>query len=130
MSNSVTDAVAVQAILGSYTHALDAGRTDDIVALFCADGSVELEGIGTFRGHDAIRGIYQRLVPEQPQLHATVNTVVTLQTEDQAMALSDFAFCQRSASGWVVQVVGHYEDILRRQNGAWLFQHRKTTYTQ
>ena len=38
---------AVQAAIARYTHALDDGRTDDVVATYCADGAFELPGTGT-----------------------------------------------------------------------------------
>ena len=34
-------AEGVRATLAAYTHALDDGRTDDVVATFCPDGVVE-----------------------------------------------------------------------------------------
>ena len=39
--------------LAAYTHALDDGRTDDVVATFCPDGSIDIPTAGTFEGHDA-----------------------------------------------------------------------------
>ena len=40
----------VRAALAQYTQALDDGRTDDVVATFCADGVCEIPGMGTTRG--------------------------------------------------------------------------------
>ena len=51
----------IRATLAAYTHALDDGRTDDIVATFCPDGVVEIPGMGTHAGHDALRAAYTRV---------------------------------------------------------------------
>ncbi|WP_194829838.1 nuclear transport factor 2 family protein [Nocardia sp. XZ_19_231] len=130
MTNSIDAVVAegVAATIATYAHALDDGRTDDIVALFCADGTAEILGAGAFEGHDAIRALYTGLVPTQPQRHLVANTVITTVSADEATAISDFVFVQRGEAGWIVPVTGQYEDTLRKQDGKWLFHHRRTTF--
>lgn len=121
-------AAGVHAAIAAYSHALDAGKTEDIVELFLPDGVAEIAGQGTFEGHDGIRAGYANFVPQQPQLHLVANTVITSHTEDEATAVSNLAFFGRGESGWAVQLVGRYDDTLRRQDGAWLFQKRVTTF--
>ncbi|WP_060887897.1 nuclear transport factor 2 family protein [Streptomyces caniscabiei] len=121
-------AAAVQAAIGAYAQALDAGRTDDIADLFVPDGVAEIVGMATFEGRDAIREGYAAFVPAQPQLHLVANTVVTSYTEEEATAVSDLAFVGRGESGWAVQLVGRYDDTLRRHEGTWKFQRRVTTF--
>ena len=48
-------AEGVRAAIAAYTLALDDGRTDDVVATFCVDGVVDIPGLGTHVGHDALR---------------------------------------------------------------------------
>jgi uncharacterized protein (TIGR02246 family) len=131
MSESTEASVAagVRAAIGTITQAQDAGRTDDIVALYTQDGVLEVPGAELIEGREALREAYQGWAPSLPQLHMVTNTVITSWTGEAATAASDVAFIQRSESGWAVQVVGHYEDTLKQEDGAWLFQHRKTTYT-
>jgi uncharacterized protein (TIGR02246 family) len=121
-------AAGVQAAIGAYAQALDAGRTDDIAELFTPDGVAEIAGVATFEGRDAIREGYAGFAPTQPQLHLTANTVVTSVGEDEATAVSNLAFFQRGESGWAVQVVGRYDDTLHRHDGAWKFRRRVTTF--
>lgn len=133
MSTSSTDleasvTAAVQGAIAAYAHALDAGRTDDIAELFWPDGVAEIAGIATFEGQDAIREGFAGFAPTQPQLHLVANTVVTSWTEKEATAISNLAFFQRGESGWAVQLVGRYDDTLRRQDGEWRFQRRVTTF--
>ncbi|WP_433526218.1 nuclear transport factor 2 family protein [Nocardia pseudovaccinii] len=130
MSTS-TEAAVTPGVLGTiaeYAHALDSGRTDDIVALFLSDGSAEILGIAAVEGHEAIRQLYANMAPTQPQRHLVANTVITSATADEASAVSDFVFVQRGESGWAVGVVGQYEDILHRTEDGWRFKSRKTSF--
>jgi len=118
----------VRAVLGTHTQAQDAGRTDDLVALYTPDAVLEIPGMDPVEGRDAIHAAFKGWEPTQPQLHLVTNTVVTSTGEDEARALSDVVFLQRGEAGWAVGVVGHYDDTLRRQDGGWLLHRRKTTY--
>lgn len=118
----------VHAAIAAYAQALDAGRNDDVAELFVPDGVAEIAGMATFEGQDAIREGYAAFAPTQPQLHLVANTVVTSFSEDEATAVSNLAFFQRGESGWAVQLVGRYDDALRRHDGAWKFQRRVTTF--
>lgn len=121
--------VGVQATLAAYAQALDAGRTEDLVALFHPEGTADIAGVGTFQGHDAIRTAYAGMVPPKPQVHLTANTVVTSWTEDEATAVSDFVFLQRGSSGWAVPVTGRYHDSFRRsEDGSWQLYLKTVTY--
>src|SRR3546814_17349322 len=51
-------AEGVRAAIAAYTHALDDGRTDDVVASYCPDGVFDMPGPGPFEGHDALREAY------------------------------------------------------------------------
>ncbi|MFF2852846.1 nuclear transport factor 2 family protein [Streptomyces sp. NPDC058001] len=121
-------AAGVQAAIAAYAHALDAGRNDDIAELFQPEGVAEIAGVATFEGRDAIRAGYAAFAPTRPQLHLVANTVITSWTEDEATAVSNLAFFQRDDSGWAVQLVGRYDDTLRRHDTTWLFQRRVTTF--
>jgi len=121
-------AAGVRAVIGAHTQAQDAGRTDDVVALYTPDGVLDVPGFGQIEGHDALREAFKGWAPTQPQLHLVTNTVITSSAEGEATAVSDVVFLQRGESGWAPQVVGRYDDTLRRQDGAWRFQRRITTY--
>ena len=79
----------VRATLAAYTHALDDGRTDDVVATFCPDGAIEIPGLGTHEGHEALRAAYSQWTPRRPQRHVVVNTHVTAWDDHRATAISD-----------------------------------------
>ncbi len=114
----------VRAALAAYTQALDDGRTDDVVATFCPDGAVEIPGMGTHAGHDALRAAYARWAPRRPQRHLVLNTLVTAWDEHEATAVSDVVFVLSGDGGWAIQLVGRYHDVLHNDGGAWRFHRR------
>ncbi len=118
----------IRATIAAYTHALDDGRTDDIVATFCADGVCDIPGMGTHVGHDALRAAYDKWKPRRPQRHLVVNTLVTDWNGTEASAVSDVVFLLQRDTGWTVEVVGRYEDMLHNDGGTWRFHRRAATF--
>ena len=129
-SNFAAVVEGVRATIAAYTHALDDGRTDDVVATFCADGVCAIPGMGTHEGHDALRAAYARWTPRRPQRHLVVNTHVHEWSDDEAHATSDVVFLLLGDAGWSVQVVGRYEDVLRREGDTWRFARRDAEFVQ
>ena len=122
-------AEGVRATLAAYTHALDDGRTDDVVATFCPDGGCDIANFGAYEGHDALRAAYAGWVPRAPQRHLVLNTEITDWSDHQATALSDVVFLLHGDGGWKVLLVGRYEDVLHRDGGgAWRFHRRVATF--
>jgi hypothetical protein len=117
-------AEGVRATLAAYTQALDDGRTDDVVATFCPDGGIDLPGMGTHEGHDALRAAYEGWAPRQPQRHLVLNTLVTSWSDHEAEAVSDVVFVLKGESRWSIQLVGRYHDTLHRDGGSWRFHRR------
>ncbi|MFJ8927548.1 nuclear transport factor 2 family protein [Streptomyces sp. NPDC102364] len=125
-------AVAVRAVIAAHAQAQDAGRTDDIVALYTSDAVLEVPGMDPANGREALRAAFKGWAPERPQLHIVSNTVLThvgTEEDDEVTAVSDVAFLQRGDSGWAVQLVGRYQDTLCRDEGAWRFKRRSSTFT-
>lgn len=117
-------AEGVRNTLAAYAHALDDGRTDDVVATFCPDGSVDMGQMGRHEGHDALRVAYDSWVPRRPQRHLVVNTHITDWNDREASAISDVVLLRQGKDGWAVQLVGRYHDTLRCEEGTWRFHHR------
>jgi len=121
-------AEGVRATIAAYTQALDDGRTDDVVATFCADGSCDIPGLGKYQGHDALREAYAKWRPRRPQRHLVLNTLVTDWSDHEATAVSDVIFLLKGESGWAIQLVGRYHDTLRHEDGAWRFSQRTAEF--
>ena len=118
----------VRATLAAYTHALDDGRTDDVVATYCPDGGCDIPGMGSHDGHDALRQAYSRWKPKRPQRHVVVNTHVKDWDDHEATAISDVIFLLLGDSGWAIQLVGRYHDTLHQDDGTWRFHRRAATF--
>src|SRR3954469_7106463 len=118
----------VRAAIAAYTHALDDGRTDDVVATFCTDGVCEIPGMGTHAGHDALRAAYTRWTPRRPQRHLVVNTLVIDWSDHEATAVSDVVFLLRGDSPWAIQPLGRYHDTLHNDGGTWRFHRRAASF--
>ena len=117
-------AEGVRAAIASYTHALDDGRADDVVATYCADGGCDIPGLGTHEGHDALRAAYTGWQPKVPVRHLVANTHVTGWNEHEATATSDVVVLVQVESSWAIQVVGRYYDTLHYDGDAWRFHRR------
>jgi hypothetical protein len=119
----------VRAAIAAYTLALDDGRTDDVVASFCAEGLCDIPGLGRHQGHADLREAYGRWEPTRPQRHLVLNTLVTDWDQNEAKATSDFVFLLKGEAGWAVQLVGRYHDVLHRQGEAWRFHSRQAEFS-
>lgn len=127
MSTTSTYAEVVEGIcatIAAYTHALDDGRTEDVLATYCPDGAFELPGTGTFEGHDALRTAYEGWTPRRPQRHLVSNTLVTDWDDHEATATSDVVLVLEGKDGWAVQFVARYRDVLHQVDGTWKFYRR------
>jgi hypothetical protein len=121
----------VCAAIAEYTHALDDGRADDVVATYCPDGVCDIPGMGTHEGHDALRAAYAKWTPRAPQRHLVVNTHVTAWNDEEATAVSDVVFLLKGDAGWAIQVVGRYHDTLHHDGaGRWRFHRRTAEFVQ
>jgi len=117
-------AEGVRATIAAYAQALDEGRTDDVVATFNPDGVAEIQGFGTFSGHDELRAAYEKWIPRRPQRHLVLNTLVTDWSDDRASATSDVIFVLLGDAGWSIQLVARYDDTLHNDAGTWRFRRR------
>jgi hypothetical protein len=121
-------AEGVRAAIATYTHALDDGRTDDVVATFCPDGVCDLAGLGTYEGHAALRDAYRSWEPTRPQRHLVLNTVVTGWNDHEARATSDVVLIVKGGTGWSIRLVGRYDDVLHHADGGWRFHRRSAAF--
>jgi hypothetical protein len=130
-THTLADVVAgVGNAMAAYTQALDDGRTEDIVATFCPDGSCDMPGLGRHVGHDALRAAYDSWKPRKPQRHLITNTLIAAWDEHEARVSSDVVFLLQTDRGWVVGVVGRYEDVLHLDGGTWRFHRRVATFVK
>jgi len=118
----------VGSAIAAYTQALDDGRTEDVVATFCAEGTCDMPGLGRHTGHEALREAYDRIRPVQPQRHLVLNTLVTGWSAAEARATSDVVLLLKGDTGWGVALVGRYDDVLHRDGPDWRFHSRVASF--
>jgi ketosteroid isomerase-like protein len=126
--NVTTHAEVVEGVrdaIAAYAQALDDGRMEDVVAMFCRDGVSDMPGMEPVTGQDALRIAYEKWKPRLPQRHVVTNTVVTEWSGDEATAISDLVFLVKADASWSVQMVGRYRDTLHRDGGRWQFHRRE-----
>jgi hypothetical protein len=119
----------VSATLATYTHALDDGRTDDVVATYCTDGSCDIPGLGHHVGHASLLAAYREVEPKRPQRHLILNTEMTAWDDAEVHATSDVVFLLKSADRWAIRLVGRYRDVLHRDGQTWRFHRREAEFT-
>jgi hypothetical protein len=123
-------AEGVKAAIAAYTLALDDGRTADVVATFCSDGSADIPGLGAHQGHDALTAAYDAVKPQAPQRHLVLNTLVSDWTDHTATAVSDVLFMMPAGGRWSVLLVGRYTDELHCKDDVWRFHRRKAEWLE
>jgi 3-phenylpropionate/cinnamic acid dioxygenase small subunit len=115
--------------LAAYAHALDDGRPADVVATFCADGSIDVPGMGSYQGTDALLDANTRFNRRRPQRHLVVNTHVLEWSDEEATVESDVVFLLLGKDdAWSVRLVGRYHDVLHRDADTWRFHSRTATF--
>jgi SnoaL-like domain len=131
MTDGTDDAAVAEGVrrtLARYTHALDDGRTDDVVATYCPDGVCEIPGMGTHVGHEALRAAYAKWQPRRPQRHLVFNTEITALSATEATAVSDVVLLLLGDTGWGIEIVGRYEDSLHCDHSTWRFHRRSASF--
>jgi SnoaL-like protein len=115
---------AIRATITAHAQAEDDGRVDDLVALYHPRGCLEIPGVGTVEGADALRATFASAAPKTPQLHAVVNTLVHDWSDHEAHATSDVVLLGKSDAGWPIRAVSRYHDTFELVDGIWLIRGR------
>lgn len=128
MNTGYADTVArISTTLAAYAHALDDGRTADVVATFVPQGRSVLPGHHPLEGHEALHEAYAGLVPTAPQRHVLSNIEVVEIGDGVATVVSDLVVLGKRDKRWAVMFLGRYTDRLRADGDRWLFESRELT---
>ncbi len=125
-------------MLREYGRRLDAGNLQGYAELFATDGEW-IGGFGAVKGRANIASFMQKSMstplpvegpataaarPGPRGAHLMTNDIIEV-NGDRATAWSRWTYLSRNAESRPVPVmVGHYEDTLVRENGAWKFLKR------
>jgi ketosteroid isomerase-like protein len=131
------DRAEIENLSNKYMVAVDAGDIDTVMSTWHEDGEL-ISVFGTDRGKDAIRALMSdfgggrvEAVPEgatsRPRTrHQIINHVIDVDGDTATTTAYWFAMTNRTPQNDVqLLYMGHYEDVLVRENGKWLFKSRK-----
>ena len=121
---------AIREIVAAYSHHADSGRFDELVALFAADGVLDIKGEPVVAGHDAIRaylgGVGRNLAGTSTTRmirHFVTNLRIELSSTTEATGACYFlVVTDGGVDHW-----GRYRDEYTRQGDGWFFARRTVT---
>jgi len=121
-----------QLMVGDYPRALDSSNWKVYASFFASDGELIVNGTN-IKGPAAIEAYFNRPRPAragapanpEPRVGKHVVTNLTIQiTGDRATAQGYWQTVMSRPSGTTIAGAGHYEDVLKKENGAWKFLKR------
>ena len=121
-----------QLMVGDYPRALDSSNWKLYASFFASDGELTTGG-NTIKGPAAIEAYFNRPrtprpgAPANPEprvgKHVVTNLVIQI-NGDRATAQGYWQTVMSRASGTTIAGAGHYEDVLKKENGTWKFLKR------
>src|SRR5689334_15307495 len=129
----IEDRQAIEQIMvGDYPRALDSSNWKVYASFFAAEGELIVNGT-SIKGRAAIEAYFNRPRPAragapanpEPRVGKHVVTNLTIQLQgDRATAQAYWQTVMSRASGTTIAGAGHYEDVLKKENGTWKFVKR------
>lgn len=125
------DIAEIDRLIVDYARHLDTRDLHAYSRLFCADG--EWSGnTGRAQGPDAIQAMLEERLPANPPApgptssHVVSNPVIDVDG-DTATASVTWALIRRGADEDQPELalLGHYDDVLEREDGRWRFKSRR-----
>jgi uncharacterized protein (TIGR02246 family) len=128
----VLDELQIRNLIARVAQLADHGDAEEYASLFTEDGAWEFPG-GPRRGRaDILAGARERRSqrvtgPGSATRH--VITTVAVQVADAITATADsyFQFWRDTTTAPALFNMGHYHDVLRREDGAWRIARREIT---
>lgn len=127
MLDELRSAEEIRNLLVRYGLYLDQKDFEGYVSLFSHDGVLDAP-LGSATGHESIRAMLGNVLgPITAGFHIYANPLIEVAGDD-ATSTSRFSYLQAiEGQPPELRMVGHYDDILRREDGHWTFARRKIT---
>jgi uncharacterized protein (TIGR02246 family) len=125
------DKDAIETLMMHYTYAFDQLDADAYVSVFTDDAQFDLGGGNVLRGKDAIRTLITSRQAEPQPPDVLMHHIITNSSIDfiSASEVHHYGYWITMVgdmqNGFTVPAMGHYEDVLVKQDGHWLFKSRK-----
>jgi len=122
------DRVEIRDLISRYNKAIDTGDADGYANTFTPDGQF-IGIVGTFNGRDELRAFAEAYSTEEQyaefySAQHWVTNVVADGDADEATVFSHIQMVKPLPEGGTILLVGHYDDIVRKVDGQWLFAQR------
>ena len=122
------DRVEIRDLISRYNKAIDTGDADGYANTFTPDGQF-IGIVGTFNGRDELRAFAEAYSTEEQyaefySAQHWVTNVVADGDADEATVFSHIQMVKPLPEGGTILLVGHYDDIVRKVDGEWLFAQR------
>jgi ketosteroid isomerase-like protein len=119
------DEAAITRLLYAYCDAVDANRTDEIVALFTADAVFDFGYGRIYTGATELAALFGQLDVYRATSHDLSTVVIDFDDQDTARCRSHvYAFHLRADNGAPVHLWGRYSDVVIRRSGGWAIARR------
>jgi ketosteroid isomerase-like protein len=125
--DALQSAEEIRNLLVRYGLFLDGKDFEGYVSLFTHDGVLDAP-LGSATGPENIRAMLGNVLgPINAGFHIYANPLIEVDGDD-ATSMSRFSYVQAIEGALPeLRLVGHYDDILRREDGRWKFARRKIT---
>ena len=128
----VLDELEIRNLIARVAQLADYGDVEEYASLFTEDGSWEFPGAPLRGRGDILAGARERrrqqvTGPGSGTRHLISTVAVRVEDATRATADSYFQFWRDTATSPTLFNMGHYHDVLRREDGAWRIARREIT---
>ena len=129
MALTAADKIEIHELVARYNRAIDTGQAEDWAATFIADG--EFEGVvGHYKGTAELVAFVREYSsnPKYAEFRVGqhwVNNLIIDGDENEATLFCHQLMIRPGAGAAEINLMGWYDDRLRKENGAWRFVKRK-----
>jgi len=128
----VLDELEIRNLIARVAQLADYGDVEEYASLFTADGTWEFPGAPRRGRADILAGARERRSqsvtgPGSATRHIIASVAVRVEDATTATADSYFQFWRDTTTTPALLNMGHYHDVLRREDGAWRIARREIT---
>ena len=128
----IRDELEIRNLIARVAQLADYGDVEEYASLFTEDGSWEFPGAPLHGRAGILAGARERrrqqvTGPGSATRHLITTVAVRVEDATTAVADSYFQFWRDTATSPALFNMGHYHDVLRREDGAWRIARREIT---
>lgn len=126
---AIEDLEAIKKLKYRYAHLVDVGdgvsHPEELAQLFTRDAIWEAEGLGQFKGREAIKKFFKEADAFLFQVHHFLQPIIEIDSENNAHGRWDMWLPATTKDGKALWISGLEEDKYEKVNGEWLMSEVK-----